>query len=405
MPSASAPSTRPTNVLRRNEYDARLARERDALDAVGPISTREQWLAATDPFPMLALVQDVVPDAELRAFCCACCRRMWLTNNTTEAVALDALRIAEGFATGQASREELHAAHQAIARHAEAAGDRFARVNMRLGDSTDEWDYRSALCDYEFAQALTDVTDNDIGDAAFACISHALEVVRADAGFASKEASGAKAGEANASEAKALAVMIRERWPYPTESTDSLREIRRFREFRLALAAQQRLSDQLWKVVNMFAARLDGAGRETLKQLCREQIAALSMLLPAATVQHILFDDLTRLLGVPAQRWGARPPQWHGLSRRQLIALPNARIGELIADDLEAAPPGALERWCCSLFVDQLTALTLRRMGTPPADPVWPVAATDLANWFRESLSTLPALPPKRPSWQFWRRA
>jgi len=386
--------------LRRDAYDARLAREREALNAVSPISTREHWLAATDLFPMLALLQDAVPDDELRAFCCACCRRMWLTNNTTEAVALDALRIAEAFAAGQASREELHAAHQTIARHAEAAGDRFARVNMKLGDFTDEWDYRSAACDYEFAKALTDVTDDDIGDAAFPCISHALEVVRTDAGFASKEAS-----EAKASEAKALVVMIRERWPFPAVSADRLREIRRFREFRLALAAQQRLSDQQWKVVSTFAARLDGADRETLKQLCREQISALSMLLPAATVQHILLDVLTRIMGIPAQHRGTRPPHWHGLSRRQLIALPNIRLGELIADDLEAAPPGALECWCCSLFLDQLTALAQGRMGTPPADPIWPAAADDLAAWFRECLSTLPALPPKRPSWQFWRRA
>jgi hypothetical protein len=399
----------PTNVLRRDEYDARFAKEREALNAVSPISTHEQWLAATDPFPMLALLQDVVPDEELRAFCCACCRRMWLTNNTTEAVALDALRIAEAFAAGQASREALHAAHQTIARHAEAAGDRFARVNMKLGDSTDAWDYQSAACDYEFAQALTDVTDDDIGDAAFRCISHALEVVRADAGFASNESGrAAQAGEAKASEAKALAVMIRERWLYPAESADRLREIRHFREFRLALAAQPRLSDQLWKLANVFAERLDGAGRETLKQLCREQISALALLLPAATVQHILFDDRMRILGVPAQRWGARPPQWHGLSRRQLIALPNIRIGELIADDLEAAPPatpGTLECWCCSLFVDQLTARAQGRMGTPPAESIWPAAATDLATWFRESLSTLPTLPPKRPSWKFWRRA
>src|SRR5215470_474804 len=196
--------------LRRDDYDSWLTKERGLLNVGAPILTREQWLASLEPFAMLALLQDVVPDEELRAFCCACCRRLWLTHNTTEAVALDALRIAEAFAAGQASREELHAAHQTIARHAEAAGDRFARVNMKLGDSTDEWDYRSAACDYEFAKALTDVTDDDIGDAAFPCISHVLELVRANAGFARKEAS-----EAEDREAKALAVMIRERWLYP----------------------------------------------------------------------------------------------------------------------------------------------------------------------------------------------
>ena len=129
-------SARADEFLRRDEYDARLGDERRALDAVRPISTREQWLAAVDPFAMLALLRDAVPDVELRAFCCACCRRMWLTQNAIDAVRLDTLRIAEAFAAGQASRDELHAAHQVIARHAEEAGDRFAHVNMRLGDAT-----------------------------------------------------------------------------------------------------------------------------------------------------------------------------------------------------------------------------------------------------------------------------
>src|SRR5215468_1802906 len=97
--------------LRRDEYDSRLTKERELLNLVGPILTRVQWLASLEPFAMLALLQDVAPDEEIRAFCCACCRRMWLTHNETEAVMLDALRIAEAFAAGQASREEMHAAH------------------------------------------------------------------------------------------------------------------------------------------------------------------------------------------------------------------------------------------------------------------------------------------------------
>ena len=139
--------------LRRNDYDFWFVREREALDAAGPIFTREQWLAARDPLAMLALLQDIVPNEELRAFCCACCRRMWLTHNATAAVMVDALRIAEAFAMGQVSRAELHAAHQNIAQEAREAGDRFAYVNMKLGDSTDELDYMSAADDYEFAQS------------------------------------------------------------------------------------------------------------------------------------------------------------------------------------------------------------------------------------------------------------
>jgi hypothetical protein len=80
--------------LRRDDYDSWLTKERGLLNVVAPILTREQWLASLEPFAMLALLQDVAPDEELRAFCCACCRRMWLTDNATEAVMLDALRIA-----------------------------------------------------------------------------------------------------------------------------------------------------------------------------------------------------------------------------------------------------------------------------------------------------------------------
>src|SRR5215470_3059598 len=144
--------------LRRDEYDSWLSKERELLKVVAPILTREQWLASSEPFAMLALLRDVAPEEELRAFCCLCCRRMWLTHNATEAVMLDALRIAEAFAAGQASREEMRAAPH--------------------------------------------------------CSSHALEVVHIKPGFTRKETEHA----ARAGEEKAQADMIRERWHNPAQS-------------------------------------------------------------------------------------------------------------------------------------------------------------------------------------------
>ena len=373
--------------LRRDEYDSWLSKERELLKVVAPILTREQWLASSEPFAMLALLRDVAPDEELRAFCCLCCRRMWLTHNATEAVMLDALRIAEAFAAGQASREEMHAAHQSISRRAKEACDWFTRVNMKLGDSTDEWDFVFAAYDYEFAEALSDVTDDDIGYAASRCISHALEVVRIKPGFTSKESERA----ARAGEEKAQADMIRERWRYPAQSADRLLDTRRFREVRLALAAQQELADELWKIAKRFAARLKGMGGERQNQLCHEQIAALAAMLKPATVQHILLDDLTRILGVCSLYAGPWCPRWRGMSRPQLLALPSNRLGDLIADHLQAGAPGALECWSCSLLFDQLTAVAFARIGSPPAD--WP-KARDLRTWFHEHASTLRALPP-----------
>jgi hypothetical protein len=375
--------------LRRDEYDSRLTRERELLNIVGPILTREQWLASLEPFAMLALLQDVAPDEELRTFCCACCRRMWLTRNETEAVMLDALRIAEAFAAGQGSREEMYAAHQNISRRAKEAGDWFTRVNMKLGDSTDKWDFVFAAYDYQFAEALSDVTDDDIGYAASRCISHALEIVRIKPGFASKECGRA----ARAGEEKAQADMIRERWHYPAESADRMRDIQKYRDIRLALTAQQELAEEQWKIAKLFAARLEGMDGESLKQLCHAQISALASMLPPATVQHILLDDLTRILGVSALYAEPWRPRWRGLSRPQMLALPSNRLGDLMADHLQAAPPGALERWCCSLLFDQLTAVAFARIGKPPAD--WP-KAHDFRRWFHEHVSTLRALPPTR---------
>jgi hypothetical protein len=379
---------RAQEFLRRDEYNSWLTKERELLKGVGPILTREQWLTSLEPFAMLALLQDVAPDEELRAFCCACCRRMWLTHNATEGVMLEALRIAEAYATGQASREEMHVAHRNISRRAKEAGDWFTRVNMKLGDSTDKWDFVFAAYDCELAEALSDVTDDDIGYAASRCISHAQEIVRIKPGFASKERGRA----ARASEEKAQADMIKERWHYPAESADRLLDTHRYRDVRLALAAQQELADEQWKIARWFAARLEGMDGESLKQLCHEQISALAAMLPPATIQHILLDDLTRILGVSALYEGPWRPRWRGLSRPQLLALPSNRLGDLMADHLQAALPGALERWCCSLLFDQLTAVAFARIGRPPSG--WP-KAHDLRTWFHDHVSTLRALPPK----------
>src|SRR5262249_58073997 len=124
----------------------------------------------------------------------------------------------EAFVAGQATREEIHAAHQDISSRAQEARDWFTRINMKLGDSSDKWDFVFAAYDYEFAEALSDVTDDDIGYAASRCISHALEDVRIEPSFASKQCGRA----ARAGEERAQADMIRERWHYPAVSADRL---------------------------------------------------------------------------------------------------------------------------------------------------------------------------------------
>jgi hypothetical protein len=69
--------------------------------------TEAEWLAATDPTPMLAFLQTVATDRKLRLFGCACSRQVW--DLLTEECFRDAIRVGERFADGQASRKELAA--------------------------------------------------------------------------------------------------------------------------------------------------------------------------------------------------------------------------------------------------------------------------------------------------------
>lgn len=85
--------------------------------------TEAEWLACTDPEPMLAFLAGKASDQVRRLFACACCRRIWhllADDRSREAVA-----VAEQFAQGKSTLEELATARvgadqaQAQAKYAE----------------------------------------------------------------------------------------------------------------------------------------------------------------------------------------------------------------------------------------------------------------------------------------------
>lgn len=73
--------------------------------------TEAEWLACTNPDVMLDHLEKGVSERKLRLHGCACCRRM--VHLLTDERSRQALEVAERFADGLASREELTAAHQA----------------------------------------------------------------------------------------------------------------------------------------------------------------------------------------------------------------------------------------------------------------------------------------------------
>jgi hypothetical protein len=69
-----------------------------------------EWLACTDPRPMLEFLRRKASDRKVRLFAVGCCRRVWPSLEHEES--RDAVRKAESFADGLVERAEMLEAHE-----------------------------------------------------------------------------------------------------------------------------------------------------------------------------------------------------------------------------------------------------------------------------------------------------
>jgi hypothetical protein len=74
--------------------------------------TEAEWLACADPYPMVRAVVDMVSERRLRLFVCACVRRLLDLDAAPEC--RRAVEVAERFADGLATEQELQAADMAM---------------------------------------------------------------------------------------------------------------------------------------------------------------------------------------------------------------------------------------------------------------------------------------------------
>jgi hypothetical protein len=87
--------------------------------------TEAEWLAATDPEPMLAFLHGKVSDRKLRLFACACCRSIW--NLLREKNHQRAVEVAERYADGEVTPLQLEQAEH----HANFRVGRVGRARHR----------------------------------------------------------------------------------------------------------------------------------------------------------------------------------------------------------------------------------------------------------------------------------
>jgi hypothetical protein len=140
--------------------------------------TEAEWLAATDPTPMLEFLNEKASNRKLRLFAVACCERIW--ELLTDARSRSAINTLSRFADGRASEEEME--NEILGAQTAAGAAEFSVWVAMLGRETAERSARSAgqlysYLEVERAKEVEAAVDADRASNAHRAADHAARCV------------------------------------------------------------------------------------------------------------------------------------------------------------------------------------------------------------------------------------